>query len=134
MYKRITDHTAGALAARLSAERDNGYVPPDFLSPSLVNLIDRLLVPDPALRLGSALDAAEGSPSGFAALRAHAWFGAVKWDKLAEGVAPSPLRGAAEAHVTQLFLDHDARPSDAVLDEYVESTEYLGDGSWFANY
>ena len=43
-------------------------------------------------------------------------------------------RAAAEAHACDLFNDNDQRPSDSVLGDYVESTEYIGDGSWFAGY
>ena len=57
-----------------------GSSPDIALSPACVDLVDRLLDPDPATRLGAG-------PGGAADVRAHPWFAGVDWAALAASKA-----------------------------------------------
>ena len=133
IYRRITDHTSGALQSKLQAQRERGFVPPDVFVPTLVDLIDHLVVPDPLARLGATADEAS-APSGFESLKAHKWFTNTRWEQLVEGLAPSPLLSSAATHVREQLEAHSHRPDDAVLSEVTGTTEFSGEGSWFAQY
>jgi CRP-like cAMP-binding protein len=128
VYKRITDHVSGALSARLQAERERGFLPPDGFVPSFVDLVDRLIVPDPLARLG----ASAVTSAGFDELKAHAWLGRMHWGQLIEGLVPSPLISSASTHVREQLAAQGHRTSDAVVTEVVGTTEYRGDMAWFA--
>lgn len=54
--------------------------------------------------------------------------------QLVEGLMPSPLLSTAATHVREQLNANIARSSDAVLGELVGTTEYIGDGRWFAQY
>ena len=128
IYKRITDHVSGNLAAWLHRERERGFLPPDGFVPTLVDLIDRLLAPDPLARLG----AGTGQGQSFEELKAHAWLGSVRWGQMVEGLVPSPLVSSASTHVREQFEAQAHRSSDAVLREAVGTAEYSGCTAWFA--
>ena len=133
IYKHITDHEKGALSCRLQDERDRGFLPPDAFAPTLVDLIDRLLAPDPLSRLGAAAN--EGAAAhGFEELKCHTWFASIRWTQLVEGDAQSPLISSATTHMREQLEAHAHCSSDAVHGELVGTTEYSGDGSWFATY
>ena len=134
IYKRITDHTCGSLRTRLNDIRSQGFLPSDAFLPTLVDLIDRLLAPEPNGRLGVSNDLDDNTTKGFAELKEHAWFTNVKWSDLEEGSSPSPFMSSAATHMREQLEAHLNRPSDAVLNDHVGTAEYCGDGSWFALY
>lgn len=135
IYRRITDHTSGAMADRLKAERSRGFLPPDTFVPTLVDLIDSLLAPDPESRLGAPVDDGNDSATtGFEHLKEHSWFSSVRWDQLVEGLVHSPLLSTAATHLREQLDIHADRSSDAVVGELVGTTEFSGEGSWFAQY
>ena len=133
VYRRITDHATGALHARLASEREQGFVPPQAFVPSLIDLIENLLVPEPQGRLGSALDESSAVLS-FKKLKSHAWFASVQWEQLVEGLIPSPLLTSAATHVREQLELHTKRSSDCILGDLVDAREYSGDCTWFAQY
>lgn len=128
IYKRITDHVRGAMGERLRAERARGFLPPDGFVPTLVDLIDQLLVPEPLARLGAA------ATQGLEELKGHTWLASVRWTQLAEGLVPSPLISSASTFVRERREAHAHRSSDAVLGEVVGTVEYGGETAWFAQY
>ena len=129
IYKRITDHEAGAIRTRLQEERNRGFLPPDGFVPTLIHLLDHLLVPDPTMRLG----ASEGA-HGFKDLKGHAWLARINWSQLADGLVPSPLITSATTHMREQIELNANWSSDAVLGEVIGTKEYTGDGCWFAHY
>ena len=133
IYRRITDHTSGALSEKLQGGRDNGFLPPDVFVPTLVDLIDRLLVPEPLGRLGATADESEAR-SGFEKLKHHSWFASIRWEQLIEGLMPSPLLSSASTHVREQLEAHAHRTDDALLSEVAGTTEFSGEASWFAQY
>ena len=136
IYRRITDHAKGALAERLKEERARGFLPPDTFVPSLVDLLDSLLDPNPLGRLGAS--PSEASPGelalGFDRLKGHACFSSIRWEQLTEGQIHSPWLSTASTHVRRQLEAHAQRPSDAILSAHVGTTEFTGEGSWFAQY
>jgi len=112
VYKRITDHSEETIECPASFE------------PELRSLVKMLLSKDPASRLAG----------GFDALQKHAWFKGISWSKLAEGSVASPFSTAAATQIeTQLKAGHQ-RPNDHALTELVGTTEFSGEGGWFADY
>lgn len=64
--------------ARIAAHSPGGLDYPTSFEPSLCDLLDRLLHPDPALRLGV-------KKSDIAAIKSHQWFAGFDWGGLARG-------------------------------------------------
>ena len=133
IYRHITDHSKGTLAKRLSDQRDRGFVPPDYFVPTLVDLIDSLLVPEPLDRLGASADE-QTVVQGFEALKAHPLFFRTKWDALIDGGTLSPLLTSPATHVREQVERFALASNDAVLSELMGTTEFDGDGSWFSQY
>ena len=133
IYRRITDHTSGALSDRLQHEREQGFLPSDVLVPTVVDLIDKLLEPEPLSRLGASADEASAR-AGFETLKSHAWFTSTRWDQLIEGLVPSPLLTSASTHVREQLQAHVHCNDDLMLSEVAGTEEFSGEGSWFAQY
>lgn len=133
IYRRITEHNRGGLSTQLETDRERGFIPSDCLVPSLIDLIDRLLVPEPLERLGAA-QSEGGALQGFQQLRSHPWFSNVRWDSLAEGNEPSPFLTSAATRVREQLQSHAEWSNDGISGEVMDATEYGGDGSWFAQY
>ena len=128
IYKRITNHQQGAMGKRILEERNRGFLPPDGFVPTLVDLIDLLLVPEPHTRLGAA------SSGGFEELKSHAWLASIRWAPLVDGSTPSPLISSASTQVREQLEANAHRSSDAVLGDVAGTTEYAGDTGWFEQY
>jgi len=133
VYRCITEHTRGGLSTQLEDDRERGLLHPDCFVPSLVNLIDNLLVPEPLERVGAA-DSQSDAVQGFKRLKSHPWFSNVKWDSLAEGTEQSPFLTSAVTRIREQLQSHAAWSNDGILGEVMDATEYGGDGSWFAQY
>ena len=101
LLKRISAHAPGALklGGRVTADNLAGVSP---VSPALLELLNELLQPAMAERRGGASSA---KPA-----KAHAWLGALDWEKLASGELPSPLQPAAQEQLAAKVADGPAEP------------------------
>jgi CRP-like cAMP-binding protein/serine/threonine protein phosphatase PrpC len=115
VYGRITAHQAGMLSFPVGRSVD----------PHLAELLNMLMEPDPAKRLGAKY------PFLVKDLREHEWFGEYQWGELSRGNIMAPHRDHAVQAIEDCLSMHQDLAQSDIRDHYL-SEVYEGDNTVFA--
>ena len=100
--------------AEVTAHQKGGLQFPKQCSSEVKDLLDSLLAPSEADRLG-------GDSVGVVALQSHDWFKGIDWDQLSEGGIKAP----AQPPSTSINSTKGLKVKSALL------ADYNGDASWY---